>query len=146
MTLAEVEARLTAPGARFEMEETMIRGVPTRVWKNAPPSLPMLARFSRLHGERIFTVYEDERISFEESFRATAALAAELARLGVGKGDRVAIAMANLAEWPPAFFAIDSFVAIAVPLNAWWTGAELEYGLSDSGAMVLICDAPRWQR
>ena len=44
MTLREVEARLTAPGARFEMEELRIRGIPTRVWKNAPPSLAMLVR------------------------------------------------------------------------------------------------------
>src|SRR3954471_21625121 len=129
MSLAEVEARLTAPGARFEMDEIAIGGVPTRVWKNAPPSLPMLVRFSRLHGERIFTIYDEERVSFEASFRATAALAAELARLGVGKGDRVALAMANLPEWPAAFFAAASLGAIVVPLNAWWSGDELEYGL-----------------
>ena len=82
----------------------------------------MLARFSRMHGERLFTVYEDERVSFEAAFRATAALAAELQRLGIGKGDRVALAMANLPEWPVAFFAITALGAIAVPLNAWWTG------------------------
>jgi long-chain acyl-CoA synthetase len=146
LSLAEVDARLTAPGARFEMEEAPIRGVPIRVWKNAPPSLPMLARFSRIHGERLFTIYEDERISFEASFRAGAALAAELQRRGIGKGDRVALAMVNLPEWPMAFFAITALGAIAVPLNAWWTGAELEYGLADSGARALICDAGRAER
>jgi acyl-CoA synthetase (AMP-forming)/AMP-acid ligase II len=145
-TIAEVNTLLTAPGARFEMEEAVIRGVPTRVWKNAPPSLSMLARFSRMHGERLLTIYENERISFEANFRATAALAAELARRGVGKGDRVALAMVNLPEWPVAFFAITALGAIAVPLNAWWTGPELEYGLADSGAKALICDAARWQR
>ncbi len=146
MSLPKVEARLTAPGARFEMETMIIRGVPTRIWKNAPPSLPMLVRFSRIHGERIFTIYEEERVSFEASFRATAALAAELRRLGVEKGDRVALAMANLPEWPVAFFAATALGAIMVPLNAWWSGDELEYGLFDSGAKVLICDAARWER
>ncbi|HEV2817918.1 MAG TPA: class I adenylate-forming enzyme family protein [Allosphingosinicella sp.] len=146
MTLAEVDALLTAPGARFEMEEVTIRGVPTRVWKNAPPSLPALVRFSRGHGDRPFTIFEAERVSFEASFRASAALAAELKRRGIGRGDRVAIAMANLPEWPVAFFAATSLGAIAVPLNAWWTGAELEYGLADSGARALICDAPRGTR
>ncbi|HEX4736445.1 MAG TPA: class I adenylate-forming enzyme family protein [Allosphingosinicella sp.] len=146
MSLAEVEARLTAPGARFEMEEATIRGVPIRIWKNAPPSLPMLARFSRLHGERIFTIYDEERVSFEASFRATAAFAAKLRRLGIGKGDRVALAMVNLPEWPVAFFAITALGAIAVPLNAWWSGDELEYGLTDSEAKLLIADARRWER
>lgn len=144
MSLAEVEAALTAPGARFEMGQADIGGVPTRVWKNAPLTLPALHRASRVHGDRPFTILDDERIGFEASFRAAAALAAELGRLGVGKGDRVAIAMANLPEWPVAFFAIVALGAIAVPLNAWWTGAELEYGLADSGAKVLIADAPRW--
>jgi acyl-CoA synthetase (AMP-forming)/AMP-acid ligase II len=146
MSLEQVDALLTAPGSRLEMGEAVIRGIPTRVWKNTPPSLAFLVRHSRTHGGRLFTIYQDERISFEASFRATAALAAELRRLGVGKGDRVAIAMANLPEWPMAFFAIVALGAIAVPLNAWWTGAELEYGLADSGSKVLICDSARWQR
>jgi long-chain acyl-CoA synthetase len=146
MSLAEVDARLTAPGTKFELDDAVIRGVPTKVWKHAPPSLPMLARFSRSHGTRLFSIYEEERIGFEATFRATAALAAELQRRGIGKGDRVGLAMANLPEWPAAFFAITALGAIAVPLNAWWTGAELEYGLADSGAKALICDAPRWAR
>src|SRR5688572_195282 len=106
MSLAEADAALTAPGQRFEMDEAVIRGVPTRVWKNNPPSLPFLARVSRVHGDRLITVYGDERISFEQNFRATAALAAELRKLGVGKGDRVALAMVNLPEWPAIFFAV----------------------------------------
>jgi long-chain acyl-CoA synthetase len=146
MTLAEVNAALTAPGARFEMETVTIRGLPTRVWKNAPPSLPMLARFSRMHGERLLCIFEDERVSYEAHFRASAAIAAELRRRGVGKGDRVALAMMNLPEWPACFFAITALGAIAVPLNAWWTGAELEYGLADSGAKVLLCDRGRYDR
>lgn len=144
MSLAEVEAVLTAPGARFEMEEVPIRGLPTRVWKNALPTLPALFRGSRVHGDRLFTILDDERISFEASFRAGAALSAGLQALGIGKGDRVAIAMANLPEWPVAFFAIVALGAIAVPLNAWWTGPELAYGLADSGAKLLIADARRW--
>ena len=64
MSLAEIDARLTAPGEKFEMDEALIRGISTRVWKNSPPSLPMLARFSRLHGDRLFTIFEDERVSF----------------------------------------------------------------------------------
>jgi acyl-CoA synthetase (AMP-forming)/AMP-acid ligase II len=146
MSLAEVDALLTAPGSRLEMDEAVIRGIPTRIWKNAPPSLPFLVRLSRSHGERVATIFEAERVTWEAQYRATAALASELARLGVARGDRVAIAMANLPEWPVAFFAATALGAIAVPLNAWWTGAELEYGLADSGAKLLIADSARWKR
>lgn len=145
MSLAEVEAILTAPGARFEMEERSIRGIPTRVWKNAPPDLRFLLALSRSHGERLAWIFEDERVSFEASYRAAAALATEMRRLGIGKGDRVAIAMQNLPEWPVAFFAATALGAIAVPLNSWWTGGELAYGLADSGARLLIADAARWK-
>ena len=39
---------------------------------------------------------------------------------GVGKGDRVFIAMRNYPEWVISLFAITSIGAIAVPVNAWW--------------------------
>ena len=68
----------------------------------------------------------------------------ELRAEGVGKGDRVAVIMRNLPEWPVAFYAAASLGAIVTPLNAWWTGPELEYGLTDSGAKVAIVDAERW--
>jgi len=146
MSLAECASLLTAPGAKFEMDEIVIRGLRTRVWKNAPPSLRWLAEAARQHGERVFLIHEDERVSYEAHFRAVAALAAALVGMGVRKGDRVALAMRNLPEWPAAFFATVSIGAVLVPLNAWWTGAELEYGLRDSGAKVLVVDGERYAR
>jgi len=143
MSVSDVERLVCAPGAPFEMDTAVIRGVPTRVWKNALPSLAHLARHARSHGDAEFLQYEGERISFDAWFRAVAALAGEFTLLGVRKGDRVAIAMRNLPEWPVAFFAATTLGAVAVPLNAWWTGDELAYGLSDSGATVLICDPER---
>ena len=145
-SLAEARAALVAPGMKFEMETIAIRGVATRVWKNAPPSLPALIGAARAFGERTFVIYEDERVSYEAAGRAIATLANHLLSLDIGKGDRVALAMRNVPEWPVAFFAATAIGAIMVPLNAWWTGAELEYGLKDSGARVLIVDDERHQR
>lgn len=144
--LDAVNAMLTAPGAKFEMAEVEIRGVPTRVWKNAPPSAAILARLSRLWGDRPFTIYQDERVSYEANYRAICHLAGWMQARGVQKGDRVALAMRNLPEWPTIFFAAVSIGAILVPLNAWWTGGELEYGLKDSGAKLLFVDGERHER
>ena len=83
---------------------------------------------------------EDDRVTFEAFSRASLTLAHRLLADGVKKGDRVAIVMRNLPEWAVCFFACMLVGAIATPLNAWWTGPELAYGLNDSGARLLIAD------
>jgi long-chain acyl-CoA synthetase len=143
-TVTEAHRILTAPGSRFELEELEIRGIKTRVWKNCPPTLRAVLEHARSHGEQTWLVYEDERTSYEEGFRLAAGLASTLVeRFGVRPGDRVAIAMRNYPEWPIAFFAAAAVGAIVVPLNAWLTGEELEYALSDSGSCLLVADAQR---
>ncbi len=146
ISIADATATLTASGAPFEMDTALIGGIPTRVWKNAPNDLGALLDLSRDHGERLFTVLDDERISYEANWRAVATLAHALQNMGVAKGDRVALAMRNLPEWPTIFFAITTIGAIAVPLNAWWSGDELAYGIRDSGAKLLLADAERYER
>ena len=146
-SVAEVTAALTAPGQLFEMEEVVIRGIPTRTWKHAPPSLRAVLEGSRTHGATDFLVYEDDHLSFDGHFRTVASLAHRLVEdHGVRPGDRVAIAMRNFPEWSVAFWAAASIGAVVVPLNAWWTGPELEYGLEDSGSVVLFADRDRAQR
>jgi len=146
-SIAEVHARLTAPGQPFEIDTTEIRGVPTRVWKHAAASLPGLLDRSRGFGDLDFLVYEGEHWSFERHFRAAAQVAAALHdRYGVRPGDRVAVAMRNLPEWSVAFWGAAAAGAVVVPLNAWWTGPELAYGLRDSGTTVVVVDGPRLER
>ncbi len=146
MSVKQAYALITAPGSPAEMEEVEIRGVPTRTWKNLPPTLRHTLQVGRTHGDKIYLVHEDERVSFEAFYRAVTAFAAELEAKGVRKGDRVALIMRNLPEWPVAFYAGLSIGAIITPLNAWWTGPELEYGLTDSGASVAVMDVERFER
>ncbi len=51
--------------------------------------------------------------------------------------------MRNLPEWVMAFWAITLTGAIVVPLNAWWSGEELRYGLEDSGSKIAFVDTQR---
>jgi long-chain acyl-CoA synthetase len=93
---------------------------------------------------RDYLVFEDERIDYARAYRMIAALGHALVdEFGIRPGERVALAMRNYPEWALAFWAITSIGAVVVPLNAWWTGAELAYGLLDSSACLLIADAPR---
>tara|TARA_R110000824_G_scaffold118960_18_gene272512 strand:+ start:31548 stop:33302 length:1755 start_codon:yes stop_codon:yes gene_type:complete len=147
VSIAEANKMLTAPGMPFEMETVNVRGLPTRVYKNAPANLRLVFEAGRAWGSRDFLVYQDERLSFDDHYRAVVTLGRELAgKYGVVKGDRVTIAMRNYPEWSIAFWAAAALGAIVVPLNAWGTGPELEYGISDSGSKVVIVDGERLER
>jgi long-chain acyl-CoA synthetase len=146
MSIAQAHQMMSVPGTLLEVGEAEVRGITLKVWKNAPPSLTFLFEASRLHAARDFLVHETERATFDAHRRAVLALAEVLKGYGVGKGDRVAIIMRNVPEWSVAFWAGILVGAIVTPLNAWWTGAELDYGLRDSGAKVALVDAERWER
>ena len=146
LSINEATAAMTAAGQIFEMDTVDIRGVATRVWKHAPATLRSVLDLSLNHATKDFIVYEDERYTFERHFRYAATFAHRLREMGVETGDRIAIVSRNLPEWPMAFFATVGLGAISVPLNAWWTGDELEYGLSDSGARMVIVDSARLER
>jgi long-chain acyl-CoA synthetase len=144
MSVAEADARLTAPGQMFETAELEIRGVPTKIWKNAPPTLGDILTLSRGHGDKVFIVYEDESTTFDQHFRAAAHLAHILRdRFRLVEGDRVAVAMRNFPEWSVTFWGAAAAGAVVVPLNSWWTGEELQYGLADSGTKVAFVDEQR---
>ncbi len=145
-TRDEAIAAVTAPGAMFELEDSELGGVPMRVFKHAPRSLRDVFVATAAHGDRDFLVYEDERLSFATVHRLVAGLADHLASVGVGHGDRVAIGMRNYPEWVVGFWATIALGAVAVPLNAWWTGPELAYAIRDSRARVLLVDGERWDR
>jgi long-chain acyl-CoA synthetase len=143
-SIAEADAQLTAAGQLFEMEMRDIRGLPTRTWKQAPQTLRTVLDLSLGYGDATFLVYEDERTSFGEHYRIACTLAHRLIdEFSIAPGDRVAIAMRNLPEWVMAFWAITLTGAIVVPLNAWWSGEELRYGLEDSGSKLAFVDTER---
>ena len=147
LSYEEAAAAVTAPGERFETETITIDGVEVRAFKNAPRSLREIFDGARERGDQPFLVYEDERWSFAEVMTHVDAMARLLVdRFGVGKGDRVAVAMRNYPEWVVAFAAVTSIGAISVSLNAWWTAEELDYALEDCGATVLVADIERVER
>ncbi|WP_337186325.1 class I adenylate-forming enzyme family protein [Phenylobacterium sp.] len=145
MTRDEALARLTGPGEAYELIEREVLGRRCRVFRNAPESLREL--FEATASDAPFLAFEDERFTFLQTWTRARSLATWLARdAGVGRGDRVAIAMRNYPEWMIAFQAITAIGAVAVALNALWTPQELAFGVADSGARVLIADPERIRR
>jgi long-chain acyl-CoA synthetase len=61
-----------------------------------------------------------------------------LRRLGVSRGDRVAIMLPNCPQFIIAFYAILKLGAVVVPTNPLYVERELEHQLNDSGAKVIV--------
>jgi long-chain acyl-CoA synthetase len=146
-TQEEAIALLTGPSSAYALSRTLIDGVEHTVFVHAPRNLGMLYALSKRHDERVMLVYEDERFTFADVRRRATNLAHHLVRdFGIRKGDRIALAMRNYPEWCFSYVAATSIGAVVVPLNAWWTGPELYYGLHDSAAKLLIADQERLDR
>ncbi|MEM0985870.1 MAG: class I adenylate-forming enzyme family protein [Pseudomonadota bacterium] len=147
MTIAQANALLAAPGSPLELVDTEINGVALKTYKNAPPTLPSILALSKAFGDRELLVYENERVSFLGHAKAAEHFAGALIHeLGIEKGDRVAVIMRNYPQWSVAFWGACLAGAIVTPMNSWWTGEELEYGLKDSGAKVAVVDTQIFER
>ncbi|MBO0731285.1 MAG: acyl--CoA ligase, partial [Acidimicrobiaceae bacterium] len=139
-------AKVVSEDPAFQLEDTVVRGVPWRVYRNAAPSLRAVLEATERYSDREFLVYEGERWTYAEHLRIVAGLARRWQAQGVGRGDRVAIAMRNFPEWVMTFWAAQALGAVAVPLNAWWTAPELAYALGDASPRVLVADGERLER
>jgi long-chain acyl-CoA synthetase len=144
-TTDPVLAGLTGPGGAFEIVTEHVLGVPLQVYKNRLHSLRDILAMADARAGVDFLVQGDRRVTYDEFNRFVRRAAVALEELGVGHGDRVAILSANNVEWVVLFWATAAIGAVIVPLNAWWKSDELEFGLRDSGAKVLVSDARRWQ-
>lgn len=140
-------AGLTSPGQPFEVNEVDIGGVSYRNFASLPANLGQYFLLMQQHADKDFAVYLDERYTYGEAYQHAAEFGAALVqRYGVGKGDRVAILARNSPQWMMAFIGALSVGAVAVPMNAWWTTEELDYGFEDCGAKVVVADRSRLER
>ena len=144
--LRESAEQLMQPGLPYETEQIVVDGITYTAYKDVPKTVKELLDVGRLHGDLPFITYEEENYSFRDFFAQVDAIGHQLVhRYGIQKGDRVAIAMRNYPEWMMVYTAVASLGAIVVPLNSWGQKAELEYGLTDSGASVVFCDEQRYR-
>jgi long-chain acyl-CoA synthetase len=73
-------------------------------------------------------------LSYDELWQRAGRVAGGLAAAGVGRGERVALHMANGIDWVLAFFGAQMLGAVVVPVNTRFTPAEVAYVVEDSGA------------
>ncbi len=89
--------------------------------------------------DRPSIIYLGESFSYKRLQDLIRRFTTALTKLGVQKGDRVVIYVANSIQWVIAFFAIQKIGAVAVPVAPIYTSFEIEYMINDSEAETIIC-------
>ncbi len=114
-------------------------GVPTEVDFGHFTSLVGLLEdsFSK-YADRTAYSFLGKDISFAQTDQDSLALAAYLQSLGLSKGDRVAIMMPNIPQYPVTAAAILRAGFVVVNVNPLYTARELEHQLKDSGAKAIL--------
>jgi len=79
-----------------------------------------------------------KEVSYAQTDSLSRALAAYLQGLGLAKGDRVAIMMPNVPQYPVAVAAILRAGFVVVNVNPLYTPRELEHQLKDSGSKAIV--------
>jgi len=150
LSFQQAAAHVVATQPLFEVTQTEVRGIRYKVFKNIPPSVPALlhaALPAHEDGAAEYLVYGDERLSYGAFCTQVYRLAYALRHdYGLKPGQRVAIAMRNYPELLMLIMAISAAGGVVVFLNAWWTGPELAYALSDSQPALVFADGPRAER
>jgi long-chain acyl-CoA synthetase len=147
-TAAEVRQQLTGRGGMFEITTKEVDGRTLQVYKDRMTSLRQIPEVAIVRGDdETFIVYGDRTYGFKTFVETANGVAhAWKDRYGLRHGDRVAVLSQNNPEWCLAFWAAVTNGAILVGLNGWWKTDEVEYGLQDSGAKVLVADQKRFER
>ncbi|MEY4363869.1 MAG: hypothetical protein RLZZ24_1221 [Pseudomonadota bacterium] len=114
-------------------------GVPADVDVNAYPSLTGLMQdsFTRFADRTAFT-FMGKGMTYGDMDRQSRAFASYLKSLGLNKGDRVAVMMPNVLQYPAVVAAILRAGYVVVNVNPLYTARELSFQLSDSGSKAII--------
>ena len=114
-------------------------GVPADIDPTQYPSLvALMDEAFHQYAPRVAYSFMGRDISFAETETLSRALAAYLQGLGLSKGDRVAIMMPNVPQYPVSVAAILRAGFVVVNVNPLYTARELEHQLKDAGAKAII--------
>jgi len=99
-----------------------------------------LRRAVRIAPQQVAVRCGQSQLTYGQTWQRARRLAGALGGLGLGRGDRVAVAGRNCHRYLELYQAVPGAGMVIVPLNHHHTAAELGYALHDSGARMLFAD------
>jgi fatty-acyl-CoA synthase len=99
----------------------------------------LLRRNADVMGRELGLAFGDTRLTWQEVNARANRFANAAQRLGIRRGDRVALYARNSHQWVEALFGLAKIGAVAVTVNYRLTAAEVEYIVVNSGARAILC-------
>ena len=93
-------------------------------------------------GRQTAVIFGDVRLSWREFNARVNRCANALRKLGIQRGDRVALFARNSHQWVEALFGLNKLGALAVTVNYRLAAPEVEYIIANAGACAIVCGAP----
>ena len=101
----------------------------------------MIARGASVYGDAPAVIQGDRPLSFREFKSRVDTLAAGLAALGIGKGERICVLAQNDAAYLELYGACARQGIIAYPINWRLTGQEVEHVMERAAPRMMVADA-----
>jgi long-chain acyl-CoA synthetase len=98
----------------------------------------LLDEAARKYSNRDAIIFYGRRFTYAQLAALANRFASRLIELGVKPGDRVAIVLPNIPQFPIAFYGALKAGAVVVPTNPIYTERELRHQLNDSGATTVV--------
>lgn len=115
------------------------QGVPAEINIDHIPSLvDLFEKACTRYADKVAYISMDHEMTYGQLDEQTKAFAGWLQSLGLKKGDRVALMMPNLLQYPVALFGTLRAGCVVVNCNPLYTPRELEHQLKDSGAVAIV--------
>jgi crotonobetaine/carnitine-CoA ligase len=98
----------------------------------------LLERQTAKYGKRTYIYYEDQEISFKELNDQANRISSGMQKLGVAKGDKVAVVMDSCPELIYVMFGVSKLGGVNVPVNTSHKGDVMTYMVDHSDASILV--------
>src|ERR1700694_1849477 len=130
---AEEDLLVNRPWVRYYEQ-----GVPAQLDIPDHPLTWLLDQTVSKYPSQTAIIYYGTKLSYAQLSSLANRFATGLQKLGIEKGDRVAIALPNLPQYLIAFYGALRAGAVVVPTNPLYTKREMQHQLADAGARAIV--------
>lgn len=101
----------------------------------------IVERSSLLFGEKTFLYYKNEKVSFTTLNKNSGKVANAFKKLGIKKGDKVALFLPNCIEFIYTWIGLNKIGAVMVPINTFFKEKETTFVINNSDSKIVVTDS-----